>query len=114
MYDQLPVYRKGNELFQQVFQVCRNMERDVMFTIGQRMQEEIIDLQVNVFRANCREDKFALIGTARENAEVIRLLLRNLSELKLISLEKFVDMNALLEEVSKQLTAWQKSVRKED
>ena len=110
-YDQLPVYSATLKLLKDVFLVCQNMERDVKFTIGERLKNEIIELQVNVYRANCREEKKALIGTARENAEIVRLLLRLLSELKQINLEKFVDLNASLEKISKQLAAWQKAVK---
>ena len=109
LYDQLPVYKATYDLLVVVFHVCQNMERDYKFTIGEKLKNEIIELQVNVFRANCREDKCALIGSARENAEVIRLLLRLLHDLKQIKLEKFVDLNVIIESISKQLSAWQKS-----
>jgi len=110
-YDQLPVYKTTYDLLIKVFQTCQNMERDYKFTIGEKLKNEIIDLQVNVFRANCREDKYALIGTARENVEVVRLLLRLLNDLKQMTLERFVDLNAIVESLSKQLAAWQKSAK---
>ena len=113
-YDQLPVYKTTYDLFLSIFHVCQNMERDIKFTIGERLKNEIIELQINVFRANCREDKCALLDSARENVEVIRLLLRVLNDMKQIKLEKFVDLNASLESVSRQLVAWQKSVKKID
>ena len=66
-------------------------------------------LVVNVYRANCHTAKVALIEAARENTEVIRLMLRLLHDLKQISLKEFVSCNAMLESVSKQLSAWQRS-----
>jgi hypothetical protein len=107
-YDQLPVYKATYDLLYTIFQLCQNMERDYKFTIGENLKKEVIDLIMNVYRANCREDKRDLIGMARENAEVIRLLLRLLKDLKQIKLEKFVDMNEKLESISKQLAAWHK------
>ncbi|MDR0332935.1 MAG: four helix bundle protein [Dysgonamonadaceae bacterium] len=107
-YDQLPVYKVTYDLLLLIFQTCQNMERDYKFTIGENLKKEVIELIVNVYRANCREDKRDLIGTARENAEVTRLLLRLLQDLKQIKLEKFVDMNEKLESISKQLAAWYK------
>jgi len=46
---------------------------------------------------------------AREQIEVIRLLIRVMKDLKQISLEKFVKVNQAVENVSKQLSGWQKS-----
>jgi len=66
-------------------------------------------LVVNVYRANCHTAKVALIEAARENTEVIRLMLRLLHDLKQISLKEFVSCNAMLESVSKQLSAWHRS-----
>ena len=46
---------------------------------------------------------------AREQIEVIRLLIRVMKDMKQISLEKFVRINHVVESVSKQLSGWQKS-----
>ena len=110
LYDQLPVYKATYDLLVDIFQLCQNMERDYKFTIGEELKKEVIKLIMNVYRANSRRDgKLSLIGDARENAEVVRLMLRLLQDLKQIKEEKrFVDMNEKLESISKQLTAWQR------
>ena len=46
---------------------------------------------------------------AREQIEVIRLLIRVMKDMKQINLEKFVKINQEVENVSKQLSGWQKS-----
>ena len=43
--------------------------------------------------------------------EVIRLFIRLLKDLQQISLKKFVFINKQVENVSKQLTGWQKSYK---
>ena len=109
-YNNLPVYKTSYDLLTDLFRLCQNMERDFKFTIGEKLKNEVIELIMNVYRANCRHEKALLIAAGRENAEVIRLLLRLLQDLKQIKLETFVDLNAKLESISKQLAAWQKSV----
>lgn len=52
------------------------MERDFKFTLGEKIKNEVTDLIVNVYRANSRIDKTKFIENARENIEVIRLLMR--------------------------------------
>jgi four helix bundle protein len=114
IYTNLPVYKSALDLFAKVFQACKNMERDVKFTVGERLHKEIIELELNVYRANCTEDadkKAACIGNARENLETVRLLLRLLHELKHLKEEAFVDLNVDIESISKQLVGWQKSTK---
>jgi hypothetical protein len=109
-YDNLPVYKQTYDLLVQLFGICQNMERDFKFTIGENIKKEVIDLLLNVYRANCRDnnEKQPLIKGAQENLEVVRLLLRVLNDLKQIVLKEFVSANEKIESVSKQLAAWQR------
>jgi len=111
-YDNLPVYKQTYDLLLQLYQLSQNMERDYRYTIGENLKKELITLIANVYRANSREDKDKcfIIQSARENAEVIRLLLRLLQDLKQIGLKEFIAANEKLESVSKQLAAWKNSV----
>jgi hypothetical protein len=113
-YDNLPVYKQTYDLLLQLFKVCQNMERDFKFTLGENIKKEIIDLIINVYRANCREnkEKFPLIKIAQENVEVVRLLLRLLNDLKQIGMKEFISANEKIESVSKQLSAWAYSISK--
>ena len=113
-YDNLPVYKQTYDLLLQLYRLCQNMERDYRYTIGENLKKELITLIANVYRANSREDKDKgfMLQNARENAEVIRLLLRLLQDLKQIGLKEFIAANEKLESVSKQLAAWRSSVSK--
>jgi len=70
----------------------------------------LIELISYIFKANCSKEKSIHIQKARECIEVVRLLFRLSKDLKLIDLKKFVDVNILVESISKQLTAWGKYV----
>ena len=107
-YDNLPVYKASYDLLLDLFTACQNMERDFKFTIGENLKKEVIELIKNVYRANRHQEKSEYLAAGRENAEVIRLLLRILRDLKQIKIETLVDLNEKLESISKQLAAWQK------
>jgi hypothetical protein len=62
-----------------------------------------------IYRSNTRHQKADVLQMAREQIEVIRLLIRVMKDMKQISLEKFVRINEAVENVSKQLSRWQKS-----
>ena len=108
-YNHLPVYKTSYDLLVEIFQFTKNFNREYKYTIGESIKKETIEMIINIYRANSNYAKKPLIQAARENAEVIRLLFRLLKDLKQINLEKFVGINAKLESVSKQLSAWQKS-----
>ena len=112
MYDNLPVYKTTYDLLLNLFKVCQNMERDYKFTIGEKLKNEIVELIIHVYRANSRVEKADCIQKARENVEVVRLLLRLLNDLKQMNLPHFVELNEKLESVSKQLAAWYNSCKK--
>ena len=61
---------------------------------------------INIYRANCSKNKIEYIVSARENSEVIRLLVRLLKDLRQIQVSKIAKLNLSIESLSKQLTGW--------
>ena len=112
MYDELPVYKASYDLLLVIFQFTTNFTREYKFTLGERLKNEAIELIVLVFRANSKTSKYDILQQAREQIEVLRLLIRLLKDLKQISLKSFIRINQQVENVSKQLTGWQKSEKK--
>lgn len=111
-YDQLPVYKASYDLLVTIFKLARHFKRDIKYTLGDRLKTETVDMITNIYRANSRVEKGPLIGKARENIEVIRLYMRLLKDLQQIKISHFVEVNRLIESVSKQLVGWQKAMKK--
>ena len=111
-YDHLPVYKASYDLLVDLFRFTKDFSREYKYTIGESIKKETIEMITNIYRANSSYDKEAFIRSARENVEVIRLFLRLLKDLQQVGLEKFVGLNEKIESVSRQLSAWHKSVRK--
>ena len=109
MYDNLPVYKASYDLLVEMFQFVINFDKEYKYTLGEKLKNETIKMLMNIYRANSRIEKRELIQSARENIEVIRLLLRLIKDLKQIDLKKFVMINEKIENVSKQLAGWQKT-----
>ncbi|MBP8994584.1 MAG: four helix bundle protein [Bacteroidales bacterium] len=112
LHYELPVYKSCYDMLVEMFLFTKNFSKDFKYTVGESIKKETIDLLVLIFRANSRKDKHIVLQEAREHIEVIRLLIRLMKDLKQISLKNFVTINQKIEDVSKQLTAWQKSVTK--
>ena len=110
-YDELPVYKASYDLLVEIFQFTKNFNREFKYTIGESLKKETIELITLIYRANSRRDKYQVLQEARERIEVIRLFVRLLKDLKQVSLKKFVFINKQIENVSKQLTGWQKKMK---
>ena len=108
LYYNLPIYRASYKLTAMLFESSSNFAREYKYTAGQELKHEGLLLIKNIYRANKATDKIIHIGEARENLEVIRLFLRLMQEFNQLSLKAFVGLNQAIEEVSKQLTAWEK------
>ena len=108
-YDNLPVYKVSYDLLLELFHFVKNFSREYKYTLGESIKKEMMEMIIQIYRANSRVDgRIARIQIARENAEVIRLLLRLMKDLQQINLDKFISLNMKIESVSKQLFAWQR------
>ncbi|MDY0143385.1 MAG: four helix bundle protein [Bacteroidales bacterium] len=108
-YNELPVYKATYDLLLAIFQFTKEFSKEYKYTVGESLKKETIELLTLIYRANTRNQKTDVLQIAREQIEVIRLLIRVMKDMKQISLEKFVKINQAVENVSKQLAGWQKS-----
>lgn len=110
IYDNLPVFKLLYDLLLELFELSRNLQRDYKFTIGEKLRIELLDILVCVYRANSTTDKSAPLRLAREHMVVIKLYVRILHDLKQISIKRYASLSDKIEIISKQLTAWNKSI----
>lgn len=111
-YSELPVYKATYDLLLAIFQFSKDFNKEYKYTVGESLKKETIELITLIYRANSRTDKAETLQTAREHIEVIRLLVRLVKDMRQINLKKFVAVNEQVENVSRQLTGWQKAGRK--
>ena len=111
LHNELPVYKACYDLLIEIFQFTKEFSKEYKYTVGESLKNETIRLLTLIFRANSRTDKQMVLQEAREQIEVIRLLIRLMKDMRQVSLKIFVQVNQKVEEVSKQLTGWQKSIK---
>jgi hypothetical protein len=113
LYENLPVYKVSYDLLMQVYKLSSGMERTYRYTLGERIQKEMTELLLNIYRANCVRSKAGHIQAGRENITVVRLLFRVAHDSKQVGIKAFIAVNEQIESISKQLAAWEKSTTKE-
>ena len=93
LHNELPVYKASYDLLLEIFQFTKDFSKDFKYTVGESLKNETIKLLTLIFRANSRTDKQMVLQEAREQIEVIRLLIRLMKDMRQISLKKFVQAN---------------------
>ncbi|MCI1640108.1 MAG: four helix bundle protein [Bacteroidales bacterium] len=112
VYENLPVFKVAYDLMVYMYQMCGNLNRLYRYSIGERIEMELMDLLLDIYRANSNEDKISFLRNAREKVTSIKLCVRLLHDTKQISLKRFSYISEQMESVSKQLTAWYKKCNK--
>ena len=107
--EEFPIYKATYNLVLVLFGFVKNFSKEYKYKIGESIKKKAINAVTNVYRANCSQDKTMHLTKARKHIEVIRLYVRLLKDLHQISVKQLVFVNGYIENVSKQLTGWQKS-----
>lgn len=94
-----------------IFRFTKDFSKDYKYTVGESIKKETIELITLIYRANVKRDKNEVLQEARERIEVVRLFIRLMKDMQQISIKQFVQINESVENVSKQLTGWQKSIK---
>jgi hypothetical protein len=109
IYLHLPVYKASYDLALEIFKTIKEFNREYKYTLGENIKKEMIEMVTNIYRANSSFVKKPHIEKAREKIETIRIFFRLARDLRQVGLKRFVDINEKIENVSKQLSAWQRS-----
>src|ERR1035437_6951594 len=86
LHNELPVYKASYDLLLEIFQFTKDFSKDFKYTVGESLKNETIKLLTLIFRANSRTDKQMVLQEAREQIEVIRLLIRLVKDMRQLSL----------------------------
>ena len=108
LYSELPVYKATYDLLLGIFRFTKDFGKEYKYTVGESLKKETIELLTLIYRANVKRDKQEVLQEARERIEVIRLFIRLMKDMQQISVKQFVQINESVENVSKQLSGWQK------
>lgn len=108
-HTELFVYKASYDLLLSIFQITKNFSKEYKYTVGEQLKNETIEITKCLFKANISKDKEAIkysLEKASEHLEVIRLLFRVMKDLKQLNLEKFIQINEVIESISNQLNTW--------
>lgn len=108
IYNNLPVYKVSYDLLILTFKEVKTFEREYKHTLWNEIKKEIINLIKNIYKANTKLDKADNIERSIESLEILRLYFRVAKDVHLLKINKFIEINLLIESISKQLSSWLK------
>ncbi len=109
LHTQLPIYRAAEDLLDVVTDVVTNMQRNFKRSVGEKINDECIEIIVLVYRANVAADKSPHLTALIERLQVINLLLRLGFNKRKVDKGAYARAVELTTSIGKQATAWKKS-----
>lgn len=110
MYNDLPIYKSCYELLITTTRLSKKLPQSYRYNVGQHLHNSLVELVITVFKANSfREERKQHLTHAREQIELVKLLIRLCKDLGGIPFVEYVNIQPLIENISKQFTGWQKS-----
>ncbi len=109
IYTNLPIYKASYGLMLSVTKMLPDLPRDCRYGMGQDLRSKIMMIIVLIYRANRTRRKQPIISLMRETLLEVQVYLRLLCDLRHISERRYVMLAEQTSDMSKQLSAWEKS-----
>lgn len=109
VYSNLPVFKASYDLLIECYELCNHLKRDYRYTIGEKLKNILIEMMINIYKANQAQEKAADVERCRQQMVEIKLYLRLLHDLKQLSVRRFALLSEKTENITKQLNAWHKT-----
>jgi hypothetical protein len=93
-----------------IFTITKTLPRQYKYTMGEKLQSLCVDMIISIYQANSdREKRRGVLAHLRVRVETIRLLLRVMKDQGILAIASFIAISEQVEEISKQVTGWEKS-----
>ena len=86
-----------------------DMPRDCRYTLGQDARRRVMDVIILIYNANRERNKVAIIRKMLNAILEIQVYVRLMCDMKYISENRYLELVEQIVDISKQLSAWEKS-----
>ncbi len=104
-YD-LPVYKDTYQLALKIFEYTKDFDREYKYTLGQDMKRDVLNLMRSIYRANKAFEKKEDLEKFLEDFEILKLEIRLVTDMKVLSVKKQVVLVSLMDKIGRQITGW--------
>ena len=110
-YEHLPIYKTAYSLLIELMQATKDFPREFKYSLGEKIQINIVDLLVEIYKANSARDKKIFIEAVLEKIQFINLFLRISFDLKLIPINRYAAFIEKTASIAKQAQGWLQSLQ---
>jgi S23 ribosomal protein. len=107
-YNHLPVFQKSYDLNLEIYRTAHNFSREYKYTLGQKLKEISAELLDSIVIINSLADKSQFFPKIKLQIERLRIQIRVAFDLKIIAANRLEFLNRFLEEISMQISGWEK------
>lgn len=108
IYTNLPIYKTSYSLLLSVSKTMPNLPRDCRFTIGQDLRRRLMDVIIQICKANSDRDKLPSIRLMKDYILESKVMIRIMGDMHYISEGKQAEWMEYAVSISKQMSAWEK------
>ena len=94
--------------------MSQHWRRDLRYTLGENLKQEIIEILQLIYQANSSRKKIAFISACRVKMVKVSMQIRIVKDMKEIKIAQYASLAELVENISKQLTGWERGERKRE
>jgi len=111
-YEHLPVYKSIYDLIIYFHKLSRRFPKDFKYGLAQELRENLTEILDKVVIANNIASKEQTLFEGEILIERVKLKIRMLKDLNVISLKSYEFVSRSLVDISKQISAWKKWAKK--
>lgn len=108
-YQHLPIYKTAYDLLVELMNTTKDFPRDFKFSLGEKIQNHVIELLVLIYKANSTKDKKDFICEIINQVQFLDLFLRISFDLKIIPQARYCVLIEKTYSIAKQAQGWLKS-----
>ena len=112
IYTTLPIYKATYDFLLACINATSHFPREYKYTLGEKLQKVAVDLVVLIYKANVNIDKVQYLEKMQEEIQLLYLFLRVSHDIKILPTEKYARIVKMIDDISKQVTGWLSSNRK--
>lgn len=107
----IPIFQKTYDLYKIFYQYLTNFPKKDRYTLGQRVENAILDLLEAITHAGqlSKTEKLPILKTASIKLDQVKILIRLCKDLKILDNKKYLLIESELQEIGKMLGGWIKS-----
>jgi len=109
-YYHLPIYKTAYDLLLALMHTTKDYPREFKYTLGEKIQNHVIEILILVYKANSVENKKQFISEMLSEIQFLDLFLRISFDLKILPQAKYCFFIEQTSSLAKQAQGWFNSI----